>query len=70
MLLKLINEKTEFRLADFMNCRRNNLSLADLVKMCFIMTPKRPNNPPNLCDNNNIMKVTPLVCSPESQNND
>ena len=39
-------------------------------KMCFIMTPKRPNNPPNLCDNNNIMKVTPLICSPESQNND
>ena len=38
-------------------------------KMCFIMTPKRPNNPPNLCDNNNIMKVTPLICSPESQNN-
>ena len=33
MLLKLINEKTEFRLADFMNCRRNNLSLADLVKV-------------------------------------
>ena len=29
------------------------------------MTPKRPNNPPNLCDNNNIMKVTPLICSPE-----
>ena len=33
------------------------------------MNPKRPNNPPNLCDNNNIMKVTPLICSPESQNN-
>ena len=40
------------------------------LKICFIMTPKRPNNPLNLCDNNNIMKVTPLICSPESQNND
>ena len=30
--------------------------------MCFVMAPKRPNNPPNLCDNNNIMKVTPLIC--------
>ena len=36
----------------------------------FIMTLKRPNNPPNLRDNNNIMKVNPLICSPESQNND
>ena len=46
-----------------------NLQCRFKVKKCFIMTLKRPNNPPNLCDNNNIMKVTPLICSPESQNN-
>ena len=34
------------------------------------MTPTRPNNPPNLCENNNIKKVIPLICSPESQNNE
>ena len=33
----------------------------------FYHDPKSPNNPPNLCENNNIMKVTPLICSPESQ---
>ena len=26
--------------------------------------------PPNLCENNNVMKVTPLIGSPVSQNND
>ena len=40
------------------------------MKNVFYYDPKKPNNPPNLCDNNNIMKVTPLICSPESQNND
>ena len=33
------------------------------LKMCF-------NNPPNLCKNNNIIKVTPLICHHENQNDD
>ena len=36
----------------------------------FYYTPKRLNYPPNLCENNNVMKVTPLIGSPVSQNND
>ena len=49
------------------------------LKMRFIMTPTRLDNPPNLCENNNIMKLGQIwwdlelkkkIHSPESKNND
>ena len=48
------------------------------LKMRFIMTPTRLDNPPNLCENNNIMKLGQIwwdlelkkkIHSPESKNN-
>ena len=39
MLLKLINEKTEFRLADFMNCRQ--FKFGRFSKNVFYYDPKK-----------------------------